>query len=78
MDRHRTGALAKHRIGQQGQAGDMIEMAMGQEDMIDLDQFIDVERGRASAGIEQDILIDPKARSQSFAAAYPAGTAQNL
>ncbi len=78
VDRDRAGSLAQHRVGQQRQAGNMIEVAMGEEYVIDLDQIVYVERGCPGAGIEQDVLIDPQTGGQSFAAAYSAGTAQYL
>jgi hypothetical protein len=68
-------ALALRRINQQGQAGHMVEMRMGEEDMVDPEQSVEVKAGQAGAGIEQNIVVDQQAGGQPFASANAAGAA---
>jgi hypothetical protein len=39
----------------------MVEVGMGDEDVIDLHQGLEVERGDAGAGVDQDVVVDLQA-----------------
>ena len=55
------GAHFAHGIEQQRQAQHVIKMGMGQDHMVDRQQFIQAQGGDTGAGVDQDVVIDLEA-----------------
>lgn len=70
-------AQSDHGVDQQGQAGDMVEMGVGDENMIDGDHVLDRQIVCAGAGIDEDVAIHQHGCGAQ-AAAYAAAASQNF
>ena len=51
-------SLAGNAVQQQGQAQDVIKMAVGNENMVDACQSSTRQPRNAAAGIQQDVIVD--------------------
>ena len=61
MHRHRRAAQVADAVEQERQAQHMIEVGMGEEHMVDLQQLFEVERGEAAAGVDQYVVVNQQA-----------------
>ena len=77
VHRQRLAAAIGHRIDHQRQAGDVVEVGMGQEKMIDARQFVDREIPNAGAGIDQNVVVNEQRRGAQVLAADAAATAED-
>ena len=46
----------------------MIEMGVGEEDMVDLQHLLEIERGDAAADVDEDVVVDLQAGGVAAAA----------
>ena len=77
IDRYRRMPHVGHRIDHQGQGGNMIEVRMGDENVVDHCQLGQGKVSGTSACIDQYILIDKHRRSAQMAPADSPAAAQN-
>jgi hypothetical protein len=78
MHRDRAGSLAEDGIDEQSQAGNMVEVAMREEDMVYPYKLSDIQVGYSCSGVEQDVVVQQKTRRKPLMSADSAGTAQHL
>ncbi len=74
MHDDRRDAPFAHGVEQQRQAQHMIEMGVGEDHMVDRQQFIQAQGGDAGAGIDQDVVVDLEAGGVAPAADAAAAT----
>jgi len=78
INRDRITTLLTHRIHQQGNRRDVIEMRMRDEDMIDLAQRIELKIAHTGPAIDQDVVVDEKGGRPRSLAANSAAAAKHL
>ena len=75
IDGHRPVAHFGHDIDHQRQGGDMVEMRVRDENVIDEHHFGQVEIGQPRTGIDQNVTIDAQRGRPQRIAAIAANTA---
>jgi len=77
MHRHRPVAHVTYRVDHERQAGKVIQVRMGDEDVIDLGQFGDCQVADPGSGIDQNIIINQERRSPQMTPANSAATSED-
>ena len=49
-----------HGVDEQGQAGDVVEVGVGQDDVLHAGHFVDAEVAHAGAGVDEDVVVEQK------------------
>lgn len=75
-----TGDSAQlaHRVDQHRQGRDVVEMRMGQKDVIDALEHRERQIARARAAVDQDVVVDEKGRGARLRTADPAAATEHL
>src|SRR5258707_5683442 len=61
MDSHRTGAPANHQIREQGEVFDVIEMTVGEQNVVDLRKLLERKGRGERSRVKREGVVDQKA-----------------
>ncbi len=70
-------AAAQHAVGEQGHAQHVVQVRMGQQDVVDALELVERQVAHARSGVDQDVLVEEKARGAAVARDRP-GAAEDL